>query len=76
MMDWWFAIWECFYYEPIKFFAILIGSMVAIGAVVSLTHFVADQIRFRRWANRQVWYVDGGGNLYRKDHSRDYNKGE
>lgn len=67
-MDWWMAMWEFFFNHPVQFFAILLGSVIGIGAVSWLIGKLIDHIRLLRWANRQVWYVDGGGNIYRKDH--------
>ena len=71
-MDWWFAIWECFYYEPIKFFAILFGIMLALCLIIYLIEWIADCIRYKRWADRQIWYINSKGQIYRKDHSHDY----
>lgn len=67
-MDWWMSMWEFLYSHPVQFFAILIGSVIGISAVKWLIGKLIDHIRFMRWADRQVWYVDGGGNIYRKDH--------
>lgn len=71
MYEAWLEMWEYFFNHPWRSLLIVTGICVALTLVYYAGVALVRHIRFRRWANRQVWYINGSGQLYRKDHRGD-----
>lgn len=72
----WIEMWEYVYTHPVRSLLIATGVCVAVTLVYYGGVALVRHIRFRRWADRQVWYISGSGQLYQKDHTRDCDREE
>lgn len=76
MYELWLGMWEYFFNHPVGFLLIAVGICLAVYLIYLSGLALIRYIRFRRWANRQVWYINGSGDLYRKDRTKDYERRE
>lgn len=61
------AFWAYFYAHPVRCFLIAFAVILAFSLLYLAGKALVNRIRWRRWHDRHVWYIDGGGRVYIKD---------
>ena len=74
MYELWLEMWDYFFNNPWQALLIFAGVVAGIYALYFAAIAIAQAARYRRWAKGRVFYLNGSGELYLKDRSKDYDK--